>query len=153
MSKVMAFIFRFVLGYLLTIGMIFAVQWTYYNYFDFYHLPSVVEPITILNENNEIAYGEAIEMKLVIKKPQELASIGSVDITCDDGNLITMTPSSRSGTVPTGNHTLITKSYKLPPKAAIGSKCQFNFINIYEVNPYKTEIRTWSSETFKVVER
>lgn len=153
MNKVPAFIFRFILGYLLTIGIIFAVQWTYYNYFDFYNIPSITEPITILNENNEIAIGDTIKMELHIKKPQEVASIGTVNITCNDGNLITMSPSPNRGTLPAGNHVVLSTSHKLPPKAAIGAKCQFNFINVYQVNPYKTEIRSWHSETFKVVER
>lgn len=144
---------RFFIGYLITIGSIFGTQWTYYNYLDAYQLPVITEPIPILNENNEIAIGEIIEMQLNIYKPENISPIdSSVNITCEDGNLVTLTSSSAAGTIPTGEFTFVSNSYELPAKVSAGDRCMFNYVNTYQPNPYKTETIVWSSEVFEVVE-
>ncbi len=143
---------RFLAGYLITLGLIFGTQWTYYEYFDRYVLPTVAQPIEILNEDNEIAIGDVILMKLIIDKPEDILAIeSSNDITCEGGNLVTM---AGGGTVSVGQFELISDNYLLPNKVGIGDVCQFNFRNRYQPNrQMQSELITWSSEKFTVVER
>lgn len=141
---------RFLMGYLLTIGAIFGTQWTYYNYFDQYELPTITQPVKILNENKEVAVGETILMELEVYKPQDLRADGSVNITCDDGNLVTI--QSKVQAQPIGEYTIIDDRYQLPNKVSVGATCQFNGILDFEVNPYITETLVYSSEQFTVKE-
>lgn len=151
--KVLRFIIGFVLGYVISVGFVFALQWTYYNYIDQYQLPFITEPIPVLNQNNEVAIGDPILLGLKVSKPELVPLVdNSVDITCTDGNLITLAPSNTAGTLPVGVFEFVSDSYFMPDKAAPGSICQFNIVNTYEPNPYKIETITWSSEQFKVIE-
>lgn len=116
-----------------------------------YSVVDIEEPIPVLNENHEIAIGEPIVLQLNIDKQTDIApDSNTANITCNDGNLVTMT--SEPKFIPVGQFTVISDRYALPPKVAIGAECQFNFLNTYEVNPIRTISKTWSSETFTVVE-
>lgn len=115
---------------------------------------STVEiPIEILNTNNEIAVGERIEMRIQVDKPVNTDQVtnSSVTVTCNDGNLITLTSIVRN--LPEGKSTVDNSDYLLPPKALVGTDCQFVFRITYRVNPIKSVTEEWQSETFKVVER
>lgn len=118
--------------------------WLYYPY----QLPYVEQPIEILNENNEIAVGETIKMKINIVKEREAEVIVRPNITCNDGVITPLV--SKDITLPLGAHIRFSNDYQMPP-APVGSKCMFNFEVTYEVNPIRTENITWSSEEFKVV--
>lgn len=146
------YIYQAVMGFAVFAIFGFSMFWLYYNFFDSYTLPYVTEPIEIVNPNNEIAIGDTIVMKLVIQKTELLPiESNSVNITCDDGNLITMVAPEMAGTLPVGEHVSVIDSYDLPAKATIGSRCQFNFINTYHINQYIEETVIWSSEQFKVL--
>ena len=114
-----------------------------------YHLPYVKQPIPILNENKEIRIGQVIKMDLYVSKPEYMVSESYPTITCTDGNLVTLSPANL--TLPTGEYIFKSETYVLPPKVAVGSTCQFNFNNVYQVNPLRTEPVTWSSEQFQVL--
>lgn len=114
-----------------------------------YQIPYVKQPIEIMNENKEIRIGEVIRMKLYVSKPKYLVSNSLPTITCSDGNLVTLAPSSL--TLPRGEYVYESETYVLPPKVAVGAECQFNFNNYYQLNPVRNEPVTWSSEQFKVL--
>lgn len=114
-----------------------------------YQVSNVKVPIKILNDNKQIKVGETIEMEIQVNKPSELKPEGSVYITCNDGNLVTM--NSMTTNLPVGEYTVVNRLYKLPPKVAVGSKCQFNFRNAYQVNPIRDITKEWSTEDFEVI--
>ena len=119
--------------------------WVFYPY----QVSEVKVPIEIENENNQIRVGERIEMRLQISKPNNIKPEGTVFISCDDGNLVTM--ASLTSNLPVGEYSLINDKYVLPPKVAIGSKCTFNFRNSYQVNPIRDIVKEWYSESFEVI--
>lgn len=135
----------FIFGNLFLIGMV--AWWLIHPY----NLPSITEPIPIENENKIVAVGEPIKMKLQITKTSDMTpSIVQHDITCNDGNLVTMASSSK--TLQKGTYTIHSSGFILPPKVVKGSTCQFNFINTYKLNPLRSETIIYSSEQFKVKE-
>lgn len=119
--------------------------WVFYPY----QVSEVKVPIEIENENNQIRVGERIEMRLQISKPNNIKPEGTVFISCDDGNLVTM--ASLTSNLPVGEYSLINDKYVLPPKVAVGSKCVFNFRNSYQVNPIRDIVKEWYSESFEVI--
>lgn len=121
--------------------------WTLYPY----QVSDVKVPIGITNENNQIKVGEKIEMKLQVTKPNNIKPEGSVFITCNDGNLVTM--ASLTANLPVGEYTVLNDKYTLPPKVAVGSKCVFNFRNTYQVNPIRSINKEWQSEQFEVLSK
>jgi len=113
-------------------------------------LPAVVEPIRILNEGREVAIGEAIVMRLEVSKPPGARTLQSTRfISCESGNLITLTASVKD--LPAGRYTVVSDSVILPAKVAPGDECRFTFRNTYAVNPIRDETVEWSSEEFKVL--
>lgn len=114
-----------------------------------YDVSKVEEPITVLNKNKEISIGSNIELELKVYKPNNIKPDTLIFISCDDGNLLPLTPLPVN--LPIGKYTVISDSYILPPKVAIGAKCKFNFRNTYQVNPIRSIIREWSSEEFLVL--
>lgn len=114
-----------------------------------YGLPQITQPMPIENENNEIAIGEPIRMKLEINKPRDMQpTVVQRNLTCNDGNLVTMAGSPVP--TPVGNYTIHSENFILPPKVAKGSTCRFNFVNTYKLNPLRSETETYSSEYFLV---
>lgn len=131
-----------IIGNLLLLGLV--GWWLWYPY----QLPNVEQPIEINNPENKIAIGEVISMTLRVSKPVSLVSRSQPNITCEDGNLVTLSNSSK--TLPVGEYVLKSDNYILPPKVNVGAVCKFNFVNTYQVNPIRTEIIIWSSELFTV---
>lgn len=127
------------------LAIILAIVWLTYPY----QVADVVTPIPILNENNEIAIGEPIIMKIEVDKPYNYDSETRKYIECDDGNLITLAPSINP--LPQGQYTITSDSNSLPPKALVGSTCTFTFEVHYTVNPLREIHKTWTTEEFKVI--
>lgn len=121
------------------------VFWAIYPY----PTAEVQQPITILNPNKEIAIGDNIVMELKIDKPTNIKPEGARFITCNDGNLVTL--SSLATRLPTGRYTYVNDQYVLLPKVQAGSRCTFHFINQYRVNPIRVIEREWVSEQFLVL--
>jgi hypothetical protein len=115
------------------------------------NLPTIATPIPILNENNEIAIGEAIIMQLEIDKPNPTRTISSTRlIKCNSGNLVTLTEQPVKD-LPTGSFSVVSDSVVLPAKITPGDLCVFTYRNTYEINPIRTETVEWTSETFTVL--
>ena len=113
-------------------------------------LPTIAQPIPILNDNREIAIGEPIVMRLAVDKPSGVRVTQSLRfIQCDSGNLVTLTAAVRD--LPSGSFTLIADTVKLPAKVSPGDVCVFTYRNTYSVNPIRTEVTEWSSERFTVL--
>lgn len=134
-----------IIGNLLLIGLV--AFWLIYPY----QVPEIKQPIPIMNSDKEIAVGDNIRMKLAVDKHNDMTpSVVAHNITCTDGNLVTMAAKAR--TLPKGSYTIDTNNYILPPKVAKGATCQFNYVNTYKLNPIKSVTTTYSSEQFKVKE-
>ncbi len=139
------------LGWFIIFGNLFLIGIVAWWLIHPYTLPDVKEPIPIENENKVVAIGEPIKMKLQVNKPREMAPTTiSRNITCNDGNLVTMTAVTQD--LPTGVYIKHSENFVLPPKVAKGSTCKFNFQNTYKLNPLRSETVIWSSEDFKVKE-
>lgn len=130
---------------LATIIVATALFWTVFPY----QVSDVEVPIKILNENKQIRIGEPIEMELIVSKPNDLKPEGNVFITCNDGNLVIMNSSVTN--LPKGDYKVVNNRYTLPPKVAVGTKCAFNFRNVYQVNPIRDITKDWYSEEFEVI--
>jgi len=113
------------------------------------NLPTIDQPIPVLNAGNTIAVGEPIVMELSVFKPQPTDVVGaSRFIACDSGNLITMTSTERD--LPVGDFTIVSDSAILPDKIIDGDTCVFVFSVDYRLNPIRVERAEYESETFTV---
>ena len=114
-------------------------------------LPTVDQPIPILNENNTVAVGEPIVMELRVNKPQPV-NVQRADrfIRCESGNLITLTPTAVD--LPTGEFVVESSSVILPAKVINNDRCTFLYRITYYVNPVRSETSEYESETFTTVE-
>lgn len=112
-------------------------------------LPDLSVPIPILNADNTIRVGEPVIMELKIEKGTPREVVGSTRfISCDSGNLVTLTSVSRS--LPTGSFTVIADDVLLPDKFLDGDICKFTYRIEYRINWVRTEVAEWSSEPFLV---
>ena len=113
-------------------------------------LPSVDEPIPVLNDGNEVAIGEPIVLELKVDKPADARTVSSTRfIQCQSGNLVTLTSTARD--LPVGAYTIISDSVILPAKVSPGDVCVFTFRITYQVNPIRIEVVDWESERFTVL--
>ena len=110
-------------------------------------LPTVDQPIPILNSDNTITVGEPIVMQLRVNKPQPV-NVRSADrlIRCESGNLVTLT--STAIDLPTGEFVVESSSVILPNKIVDGDTCTFLYRIGYYVNPVRSEIVEYESEPF-----
>jgi len=114
-------------------------------------LPNVTQPLPILNENSQVAVGETLIVQLDVVKTVETEVESSTRyITCDSGNLVTLT--SNPTNLPVGAYTIISDSVVLPNKVSVGDICTMNFRITYRINPMRVENLVLSSEPFTVVE-
>lgn len=121
------------------------VFWAVYPY----ETADVEQPIKIVNPNKEIAIGDKIIMELKIDKASNIKPGGRRFITCNDGNLVTL--SSLVTRLPSGTYTYINDQYVLLPKVQPNSRCTFHFVNEYRVNPIRVIEKEWVSEQFLVL--
>lgn len=112
-------------------------------------LPTIKQPIPVLNPGQEIAVGEPIRLRLDVSKPQDI-NVESTDrfLVCESGNLVTLTGTARD--LPLGNYTIIADSTLLPNKVAVGDECQFLYRVRYYVNPIRDADVEYLSEPFTV---
>lgn len=114
-------------------------------------LPTVDQPIPILNLDNTVAVGEPIVMELAVNKPQPLSVRGADRfITCESGNLITLTPTAVD--LPTGDFVVTSSSVILPDKIIDGDTCTFLYRISYYINPIRTETAEYESEPFTTIQ-
>ena len=115
-------------------------------------LPTVDQPIPILNDNRTVTVGEPIVMQLKINKPQPV-NVRSADriIRCDSGNLIPLT--STAVDLPVGDFVVESSSVILPSSIIDGDRCTFLYRIGYYVNPVRTEVAEYESEPFITLRR
>ena len=115
------------------------------------NLPTVDQPIPILNQNRTVAVGEPIIMELQVNKPDPV-NVRAADrlIICDSGNLITLTPDAVD--LPTGDFVVESSSVILPDKIIDGDRCTFLYRITYYINPVRSETAEYESETFITVQ-
>lgn len=133
---------------LVAVTLTMAIFWLVYPY----KTADIVEPIKVLNPNHQIAPGEKIVMELKITKYHLYPVENDNSIVCDNGQLYVMNQTMPKGksSLPVGTFTRIQNAYSLPNAAEIGTKCHFDFQNSYKVNPIRSIIKHWQSETFTV---
>jgi hypothetical protein len=115
-------------------------------------VPTITEPIPVLNPGNEIAIGETIILELDVAKPQDFLSTDSERfLLCESGNLVTLqsTPQSQT-TLPVGEYTLVVDNVDLPNKVTTGDVCTHVFRVTYEVNPLRSIEAEYTSEPFTI---
>lgn len=112
-------------------------------------LPTIDQPIPILNDNNTITVGEPIVMELRVNKPRPTQVIGSDRfIICESGNLITLT--STPSELPDGEFTIIADGAILTDNIIDGDVCTFLYRVDYQINPIRFETAEYESEPFTV---
>jgi len=114
-----------------------------------YKTAEVKVPIEILNPNKQVKVGEPILMKIVVDKQSDITPKGSVYLRCNDGSIIEL--QSATSNRPPGKYVLVVDKYKVPERAIIGSRCNFNFRNSYQVNLIREIVKDWYSEEFEVI--
>lgn len=135
------------------VGWMFILALLGYWYLSPVTLPSVTEPLPILNKDRTIAVGEPIVVRLDVVKTVPLdVERATRFIACESGNLITLTPSSTSGvgTLPVGTYTVISDNVILPNKVSEGDVCTMNFMVTYHINPVRDEMLALQSEPFTI---
>lgn len=116
------------------------------------NLPSVTEPMPVLNLNDEVAIGESLLLQLDVTKSQELTAVSTGRfIECpESGNLVTLTGLDAIN-LPTGSYTVVADSITLPPKVTVGDRCQAVIRVTYRINPVRVESVEFESELFTVM--
>lgn len=115
-------------------------------------VPVITEPIPVLNENREIAYGEPIVLELDVLKTEDFRDSSSERfLKCESGNLVTLFSPGASTELPVGEYTVVSDVVELPQKVAVGDVCYHSFEVTFEVNPIRDIMATYDSEPFTVV--
>ena len=128
--------------------MILAIFWMVYPY----KTAEIKTPVPILNENNEIARGDVVLLKIVVNKYTGVAPERDEFITCDDGTLTFINPGNTTN-LPPGTYTFTNENNILPEKLVVGAVCKYHFRYTYKVNPIREITKEWDSERFTVVRR
>lgn len=113
-------------------------------------LPTVTEPIAVLNEGNKVAIGSPLVLELQVNKPVDRTPISSSRLLeCESGNLVTLT--STPTPLPVGAYTVISDNLTIPAKVTPGDTCVATFLVTFRINPLRDETARWSSEPFTVL--
>ena len=114
-------------------------------------LPTVTEPMPVLNPNREVAIGDPLLLQLDVVKQQELDAVGtSRYLACESSNLVTLT-SMTAINLPVGEYTVIADSIVLPAKITPGDVCRAVISVTYHVNPIRDDDVEFTSEPFTVL--
>ena len=131
-------------GWLLLLGL-----WAWWS-FQPTNLPTITEPIPVLNPEHAVAIGTPIVLELAIAKPRDIAPHTSTRfLECTSGNLVTLTATPTQ--LPEGNYTVVSDNVVLPAKVTPGDTCVAVFLNTYEINPIREETTRFASEPFTVL--
>lgn len=115
-----------------------------------YKTADIQTPIKILNQNHVIRVGEKIQMKIVLDKYTDVKPEVSKYVVCTSGNTAAFDQPGTSR--PLGHTEYIVDNFVLPPKFVDGENCKFVFKSYYKVNPIRTIVKEWYSESFTVKE-
>lgn len=113
-------------------------------------LPTVTEPLPILNPGHQVAIGEPIVLQIdVVKDTETTVATSTRFLACQSGNLVTLT--SQPTNLPVGDYTIVSDNVILPAKVTPGDVCTMNFRIVYRINPIRTEALALESEPFTVL--
>ena len=115
------------------------------------NLPSVTEPMPVLNEDREVAIGEPLLLQLQVVKTAELTAVSTGRwLACESSNLVTLT-SLDPVNLPVGEYTVVADSIILPAKITPGDTCTAVIRVTYRINPMRVESVEFDSEPFTVL--
>lgn len=113
-------------------------------------LPTITEPIEVVNPRNEVAIGEPLVLRMEVDKQVARTPISSSRLLeCQSGNLVTLT--STPTPLPVGNYTVVSDNLTIPAKVTPGDHCVATFLITFRINPLRDETARWSSEPFMVL--
>jgi len=125
------------------------VWWQVYPY----RTATIMEPITVLNENKVVKKGEKLNLEFTFTKHTNVTPTVSRNIYCENGAVyfpVVDTPITGAAR-PAGTFT-VRSSYGLTTDMPLNTDCVFQFTNEYRVNPVRTITKVWKSENFTIVE-
>lgn len=136
---------------------VFAITWAiltlaYWLYAP-YTVATLEQPIKVLNPNNEVVPGRAIDLLIVVSKTGDFeAEKITRGLSCPNGSFYAVTPQDSAISLPVGEFQRV-RSFKLDELTPTGlEKCKFIFRLEYQVNPVRTVVETWVSENISTVE-
>jgi hypothetical protein len=117
-----------------------------------YKTAEIKQPVPVLNENNEVAIGDNLELKVSVTKYSDAFPNRTEIITCDDGSITFVDP-GRTSNFPPGTYEFVNDSNVIPDKLIPGATCMYHFRYTYRVNPVREIVKEWDSEPFLVLPR
>jgi hypothetical protein len=112
-------------------------------------LPTVTQPMPILNEGKVVTVGEPILIELTITKPEEITPQNTTRfIKCQSGALIPV--SAETLDIPVGQFTVVSDSTIMLPGATRNDVCVVEFTVRYKINPMRSDTVVYTSEQFLV---
>jgi hypothetical protein len=115
-----------------------------------YRLAEVTEPILV--GNKIVKRGDTLELTITYNKKRDIPTRTIKTISCDDGNLVTMTPTPSETNLPQGKHTIITTSTIIPQKISTNTYCYLVFGVTYKPNVLREVTNSYKTEKFFVTE-
>lgn len=140
-----------ILGFTYFVIAYFALQLIWWQFYP-YRTATVEVPIEVLNELNQVAPGEDIQLLVIFDKQSEYTPTVSRNIICNTGSVYDVQVPTGGRSRPTGKF-ISEVEFKLDEDAKVGELCIFEFQNDYQVNPIRTITKKWQSEPFEIVER
>ena len=114
------------------------------------NLPTITEPIEVLNPGDAVAVGDPLVLRLEVDKPRPASPVNSARLLeCESGNLVTLT--STPTPLPVGTYTVISDNLTIPAKVTPGDTCVATFNITFRINPIRDEVARWSSEPFVIL--
>ena len=113
-------------------------------------LPTITEPIKVLNPGNRVAIGDTLLMELQVDKPVDLRAVGNTRrLECVSSNLVTLTAGIIE--LPGGEYRVVSDTIVLPAKVTPGDECVAVLGVTYQINPIRVEHVEFHSEPFTVL--
>jgi hypothetical protein len=116
-----------------------------------YKIAEVKQPFEVLNKHNTVNINDKLLLKIEVVKYIDAEPTTYPSIRCESGNLVTLAQANNN-TLPKGSYKFISDRITLPPKFAVGDRCQFVSTQIYRVNPIRTITYEFFSEFFTIGE-
>ena len=133
-----------ILGWMLLLGL-----WGWWT-FQPVALPTMVQPIQVMNPGNAVAINDPLIMRLEVTKPQDVTPVGnSRYLECQSGNLVALV--APTVPLPVGVYTVVSDSLIIPAKVTPGDTCRAVFAVTYAINPIRNEVQRFTSEPFTVL--
>lgn len=112
-------------------------------------LPTIAQPIPVLNEGHEVAIGERLVLRLDVNKAVPRDPVDSDRwLECESGNLVTLT--STISELPVGTYTVLSDDVVIPNKVTAGDVCTAWLAVDFRINPLRTEELQLASEPFTI---